>query len=84
MILYVSFFTLFVMASKGDSTRSDRWRSVKKANHKIDLEHDFQGEIFFFFLFHRTVPIGRKKSAKHGVTQIASRSFSLGRSLKSH
>lgn len=49
MILYVSFFTLFVVALKGDSTRSDRWRSVKKANHKIDLEHDFQGEIFFFF-----------------------------------
>lgn len=41
MISYVWFFTLFVVALKGDSTRSDRRRSVKKANHKIDLEHDF-------------------------------------------
>ena len=34
------------MALGGDSTLSDRWRPVKKLDSKIDLDHDFQGQIF--------------------------------------
>lgn len=32
---------VFVVALVGDST--DRWKSVKNVDGKIDLEHDFQG-----------------------------------------
>lgn len=34
---------VFVVALVGDSTLSDRWKSVKNVDGKIDLEHDFQG-----------------------------------------
>lgn len=34
---------VFVVALVGDSTLSDRWKSAKKVNGKIDLERDFQG-----------------------------------------
>lgn len=35
---------VFVVTLVGDSTLSDRWKSVKNVDGKIvDLEHDFQG-----------------------------------------
>lgn len=34
------------MALGGDSTLLDRWRPVKKLDSKIDLDHDFRGQIF--------------------------------------
>lgn len=68
------------MALEGDSTRSDRWRSVKKANHKIHLENDFQGEKKFSFFSVSSYSADRKEEE----CEIANRSFSRERSLKSH